>query len=1716
MTTPDPTPPSAPTPPSLPPSEPDDQRPADAPKVDATEITDDLDPAERDARWMRRWFELGFVAKLATVMTITLLVIGGSAYYAVGTPWGTAMLLDAIVQQTGIRLKYGKGNLRDGLWIYDLTIPSKPPKNYVEVTVDKAYVKIGWRALLHKEVHLREADIGTMVITYKKPPTNQPFNYPRIALPVHLILDNATAKLVRYQQVTRQPIDFKQAKVSDFTWIDTNIKLGYGKLAYNDLFSVDNVKGNIELDKNYPLTAKGNVVIPSLTKVHFDTLDASVTGSLKFLKANVKSRYNQSEVVGTLTAQPMDKNAPFNAKLSWQDIVLPYAKAQNIHLKQGLLVASGVTNNIQLRVNTNLVAKDLPEGHYRARGNVAGKKLTIEQLVANLPQGELVSQGSIDWENRTRIALTNTGRGFKLRGLLPKNVAPYAPETLNGKLGIVYDVATDDAPMHVRANLRQYDGEVVNADIQQARGAHQPYYIDANWQQLIRKNLPNVGDVNSPNGRVKVMYQDAVGTRPARVEVEGKANIIKLNIAPRGDYQFKVSKVADTVDINQLVYQGVAGDLTGQGQLLLANRRRPLSWRINAHTNGLDAKSVIDSVPLRGLKGDIVASGTMLSIRQANGARLTRHNIDISRVDMVGDLVGSDNSRKPLTLIGGGTVGVAMLNNQLNHLAVKFDGKLNAPNVPNGKLKVDIAGTPKQLSINQFSHQGDTGGINAKGSLDLTNGVGWNLNASMKNFDASYFSPKLPRQLTGSVTTDGYWRKNGGYVHITDMDLAGTLNKKALALKGRGNARVDMRDNKLSYLNVKFDGKLDAPNVPNGKLTVDIAGTPKQLTINQFSHQGDTGGINAKGSVDLTNGAGWNINASMKNFDASYFVPSLPSQITGRIVTDGYWRNTGQYIHISDMNLSGTLKNQPLTATGQLTAKLNVPQDIDALRRAFANGNQDQKMAQVRRVVESVNANNVLVQWGKNRITATGNQNQLVTSVDISTLNQLIPQLRGTVKGGVILTQNGNQPFPNMVVDLVGRDIRLPNLVANDVTVKGNIVNLANSPSQLQVNASGLKIANQPLRALQLHFDGTQANHTLAIKTDSTKGQIQATLKGAVDLNKKLWQGALGNGQVGTRYAKLQQLQPAQMLLNWQQPSIQLAAHCWQMVGNTGRLCLKDNLLASGNQGQVNLSLQQIDSQVFSVVMPKDIAWSGTLNGNALVHWKRNTQPTVNVAVYSDNGVFGTAARTPEENPTTIPYQRVSVIARSTNEGLKLRADVKTANGAGNGYLDAIINPYREPKPISGTLVFQDVDLGVFRPFFPAFERLKGNGLVAGKIGGTLTQPKFMGDIEIQDASLGITGVPMRFDNINVLAHVEGDQAKVNGDFVTAGQGRGAIEGTVDWTRELQAKLKLQGTRLLVSQPPMVTAEINPLFDIIVRPTQRYVNIAGVIDVPTATIRPPEANKNIITKSNDVNVIDRRLMGRIDEVLKVSQPWSINADIGVDLGRDVTFQGFGAKLPLAGALHLTQRGQGKMQAEGAVQVAKRSKADIFGQSLDINYAQVKFDGSVTQPTVNIEAVKEVQGITVGVKVRGEANKPEILVFNNGGLSEQQAMNALVTGSINSNTGQNTTAQDFKNRVNNTLAAAGLSYGLSGTRGLTNEIGRAFGLQSLTLDASGSNSDTEINITGYITPDLYIRYGIGVFNSVNTLSVRYQLTRRLYIEGKSAVNKSVDLIYNWRY
>lgn len=205
-----------------------------------------------------------------------------------------------------------------------------------------------------------------------------------------------------------------------------------------------------------------------------------------------------------------------------------------------------------------------------------------------------------------------------------------------------------------------------------------------------------------------------------------------------------------------------------------------------------------------------------------------------------------------------------------------------------------------------------------------------------------------------------------------------------------------------------------------------------------------------------------------------------------------------------------------------------------------------------------------------------------------------------------------------------------------------------------------------------------------------------------------------------------------------------------------------------------------------------------------------------------------------------------------------------------------------------------------------------------------------------------------------------------------------------------------------------------------------------------------------------------------------------------------------------------------MRANGAIGVSQRVTIEAYGQKLDLNRAIARFNGPLANPTLDVDANKSISGSIVGVRILGTATSPNIQVYSDAGLSDQEAMNALITGRINEGSSGLSNAEGFKSDVNNTIAAAGISLGLGGTRAFTNQIGRNFGLSGLALDAQGTGDDTQVSLTGYITPDLYIRYGVGVFTPVNKLTLRYQINKRLYLEASQSLEKAIDVFYHWRF
>ncbi|OBY75498.1 translocation/assembly module TamB domain-containing protein [Acinetobacter gyllenbergii] len=1020
--------------------------------------------------------------------------------------------------------------------------------------------------------------------------------------------------------------------------------------------------------------------------------------------------------------------------------------------------------------------------------------------------------------------------------------------------------------------------------------------------------------------------------------------------------------------------------------------------------------------------------------------------------------------------------------------------------LPTGKYdaRLDVKGD--LLNVESFRYEAEKGSLSGQAKVKLPTEkqqLSWQAQLKAQNFNPQSIAAAAPiNLLNGEIKAIGYAKPNQQIIRFEQIDLTGQLpqeNKaETIALKGKSSTALIFHDEKagggFKSFAVDYDGSLNALNQANGILKIKVAGTPDYIKINELNHDGVAGKIFATGAVNLKDKLGWDIDASLVRFKPQYFVSSVKGEVSGRVKTLGVWSDKLKRIDIRQLNVAGFLNNKPIRGRGNLSLLL------DSNQTGF--------------LPQQFEANDLFFAYAQNQLQATGNAQNLRIKLNAPALYELYPGLRGRAYGSLnVQSQPRLKATANMMVD---------NFAFNDLVtirslkVQGELPTSETTPTQLTATLDRLRNGNREIEHATVNLAGTRKAHVLKVESKNRQSNFYLQLAGGFN-PKNDWLGQLQKGNFTSRNISLVQNQSAPIIYTTAQQELYVGQHCWQ--SSSSQLCLDQPARLSKAKGSFSFITKNLDLKDFTAFMPEGLAVTGQLNGYAKASWAQGSHPKLDARLVTQKGEIGLAADDPQDPATTVTYDELSLIAKSISEGLLLRVDMKTPD-IGTGYANVIVNPYQANMPMRGEVAFNDVQLKVFKPFIKDVRSMSGTLALAGKMNGTLTQPEFVGEMRLKNGAISMISLPVNLSNIQLYSSIRQQSASIDGAF-NSGQGVGRLKGNFDWKNDPHLNLTLKGENLLVRQAPMITAIVEPDLSLDVYPFAQRLSLKGKIDVPRARISMPESSATVVNLSPDVRVVQQ---GQdLLATLKAAKPWDIRADMTVSLGNQVIFQGFESTIPLVGRLHLSQRGlETAMRANGAIGVSQKVKIEAYGQSLDLNRAIARFNGPLANPTLDIDANKPVQGSMVGVRVTGTATVPNIQIYNDAGLSEQEALNALLTGRINEGNSGLSNTEGFKSDVNNTIAAAGISMGLGGTRALTNQIGRTFGLSGLALDAQGTGDDTQVSLTGYITPDLFIRYGIGVFTPVNKLTLRYQMNRRLYLEASQSLERAIDVFYNWRF
>ncbi len=643
-------------------------------------------------------------------------------------------------------------------------------------------------------------------------------------------------------------------------------------------------------------------------------------------------------------------------------------------------------------------------------------------------------------------------------------------------------------------------------------------------------------------------------------------------------------------------------------------------------------------------------------------------------------------------------------------------------------------------------------------------------------------------------------------------------------------------------------------------------------------------------------------------------------------------------------------------------------------------------------------------------------------------LYEIYAGLRGRAYGYLnIQSQPRLRATANLAVDNFGfKDL----IDMRKLRIVGQLPTSETTPSLLTAKMESLRSGNREIQQGEISLAGIRKAHLLKVSAQNEKSKFYVQLAGGFNAQND-WLGQIQKGDFDSLRARLVQRQSAAVVYNSAKADLLIGAHCW--MSQQSQLCFDQPIRVSKTRGNISFLTQNLDLNDFAAFMPEGLAITGKLNGHAKAVWAQGSKPKIDARLVTRDGVIGLAADDPQDMGSTLKYEQVALVAKSIAEGLQIRLDVKTPE-IGVGYANVVIDPYRDNMPMRGEIAFDQVQLKVFKPFIADVRSMGGTLSYAGKINGTLKAPLLTGDVRLKDGSISMISLPVNLTNIQLYSAIRQDQATINGAF-NSGRGVGTLTGTVDWKNDPRIQLQLNGENLLIRQAPLITALVTPKITLDVLPLSKKLTLNGEIQVPRALISMPEASVPVVNVSSDVRVV-REGQNQL-AILNSAKPWDIRADLMVGLGNQVVFQGFNSRIPLLGRLYLSQRGaETAMRANGAIGVSQKVKIEAYGQSLDLNRAIARFNGVLSNPTLDVDANKNVQGSTVGFRVTGTATSPNIQVYNDAGLSEQEALNALITGRINEGTTGLSQTEGFKSDVNNTIAAAGISLGLGGTRAFT--------------------------------------------------------------------------------
>ncbi|ELX8380327.1 translocation/assembly module TamB domain-containing protein [Providencia vermicola] len=910
-----------------------------------------------------------------------------------------------------------------------------------------------------------------------------------------------------------------------------------------------------------------------------------------------------------------------------------------------------------------------------------------------------------------------------------------------------------------------------------------------------------------------------------------------------------------------------------------------------------------------------------------------------------------------------------------------------------------------------------------------------------------------------------------------DLPIQLTLESQKLSWPLVGDAQYQLDGTRLrlngrpSAYDLSLRSAITGQEIPPSTLMLDAKGNEEQVNITRLRLAALQGNADITGVADWSKAISWNAVLTLSGINTAKQWPEWPAKVDGKIATRGSLYGGSWQLQIPEITLDGNVKNNLLKARGEATGNAAGQWNIPELKLSLGKNHLDVK-------------GNLSDKWN------------LDTKINAPGLDGILPGLGGVIIGDVKL--RGDLQAPEILADLTARGVRWQKeLSVDNVVIKGKVASGEQIKGDLSVVVRQLKQADLVISRLTLDAKGSEKQHTLKLDVSGEPVSGHLTLAGGFDRQTEVWKGNLSNTLFETPVGEWKLSKAMALDYANQTQEVTVGTHCW--VNINARLCVPKPIKA-GKNGSADIVLERFDLAMLKPFLTDETRVRGVFSGKANVIWKDDgSLPQAKVDLKGD-GVK--AVQLVDGTWIPLEFDTLTLSAALKNGKANLDWLFKIAN---NGQLKGSVQiaDLEKRRQLSGHVEINRITLALIKPLLGEKEVANGDLNANLRLGGTANNPLLNGNLALSGLEIKSSLIPFDIKSGNLGIAFNGTSSVMTGQINTP-EGYLNISGDADWRKvdAWRAKVMAVGNNLRVSMPPMVKVDVQP--DIVFEASPTLLTLNGSVTIPWARITVQELPESAVGASSDVVMLDSDLK----PIDKTSTPIPIQTNLDIKIGNDVQLDAFGLKARLTGMLKVLQNKQG-LSLNGQIDIPS-GRFRAYGQDLIVRKGQIQFSGPADQPFLNLEAIRNpdntADNVIAGVKVTGLADKPKVEIFSEPAKTQQEALSYLLRG-------EGLESGDA-NGSQMTSMLIGLGVAQSGQ--LVGKIGETFGVSDLALDTQGVGDKSQVVVSGKITNDLQIKYGVGIFDSLATLTLRYRLMPKLYLEAVSGVNQALDLLYQFEF